>query len=263
MSLRINTPESVTHQQERSARKRRSSRRYRGDYNEHIPGLQELHDGDVEHVSSPDGYMAKLVKLVPAEAIALYPFLHAGALAVVQNENGDISGLWLPALVGWLVLAVVILLRWLATLGPDGKAQWGAVAIAAISFVLWVPNLGKSCVTLDPEDAGACAKRPVYERTSSDVQFPRDGALLNPAQAQVGLPNGFIRAQVTTEFPTAVPSQPQAQPEAVIFIPANFGVFHFVDPGAAKYKYELRDYIATLLLALWTILIPAFYRPRR
>ncbi len=155
-------------------------------------------DADV----STDAYMDRLVKLIPAEAITAYPFLHSRAVDVALSvadpkiaaaQYG--SAAWLPAGVAWLLLMVVILLRWQATRGPDGDGQWGAVAISAVSFMLWVPVL--------------------------------DGVGSTPAMV------------------------------------GSFGIFHALidDWGLIHWAPAVQRFVPELLLVLWTILIPAFYRP--
>ncbi|MCH9808073.1 MAG: hypothetical protein K0U74_10090 [Alphaproteobacteria bacterium] len=151
------------------------------------PGGEEL---------EPDFYMSRLIKLLPAEAVAVYPLLRGRAQDVVDDvealrkaESGatqnaaavadgavavtpaaadgvaavatgeGVSGPataglaslppiestdWLIPAMAWCVLLMVILLRWQATRDSAGNAQWGAVAIAAISFFLWVPTMGDS-----------------------------------------------------------------------------------------------------------------------
>lgn len=133
------------------------------------PGGEEL---------EPDFYMSRLIKLLPAEAIAIYPMLQDRAVTTVMtahdetqaaarragfsDSNGpaqaaeaapitmtDLARLpretatehWLPILITWLVLMLVIVVRWQATRDDRGNAQWGAVAIAAVSFFLWVPTM--------------------------------------------------------------------------------------------------------------------------
>ncbi len=119
----------------------------------------------------PDFYMSRLIKLLPAEAVAVYPMLHNNAADVVDQVRRSggapstaatsvdpVTGVpveamsvvssqassgadWLPMAMAWFVLLLVILLRWQATRDSNGNAQWGAVAIAAISFFLWVPTM--------------------------------------------------------------------------------------------------------------------------
>jgi len=74
-------------------------------------------------------------------------------------------------------------------------AQWGAVAISAVSFLLWVPVL--------------------------------DGA------------------------------------SAASGIPGSFGIFHALvdDWKILHWPIEVQRFVPELLLVLWTILVPAFYRP--
>ena len=112
--------------------------------------------------------------------------------AVTANTLPFGSAEWLPAGVAWLLLLVVILLRWQGTRGPNGAAQWGAVAISAFSFLLWVPVL--------------------------DASAP-----------------GVI---------------------------GSFGIFHvLVQSEWINWAPQVQKFVPELLLVLWTILIPAFYRP--
>jgi hypothetical protein len=80
-----------------------------------------------------DTYMTRLGKLVPGEAITAYPLF----LALAKKFTGSGGGL-MVALTSWVVLFVVIVLRWRATMSPEGRAQWPAVLISAIAFVIWV-----------------------------------------------------------------------------------------------------------------------------
>lgn len=105
-------------------------------------GRRSIGETDV----APDYYLARLVKLIPGEAIVIYPFLHSRAEGVVMQSAGLPAGgefaapdHWLLIGIAWLILVVVVLLRWQATRDGNGRAQWGAVAIAAVSFFLWVP----------------------------------------------------------------------------------------------------------------------------
>jgi len=137
-----------------------------------------------------DFYMSRLIKLIPAEAVAIYPLLLGRAKEVVADgerrvagqqapaetdASGSVEALtvapgataegpvppaiaetatniantvpdfgsssWLVPAMAWMMLLVVILLRWQATRDANGTPQWGAVVIAAISFLLWVPTL--------------------------------------------------------------------------------------------------------------------------
>lgn len=80
-----------------------------------------------------DSYLERLVKLVPAESICAYPLLsgYAGA-----------QGLWAEVLVSWVLLVVSGVLRWHATKGGTGQPQWPALAVALVSFVIWVGVMG-------------------------------------------------------------------------------------------------------------------------
>jgi hypothetical protein len=94
-----------------------------------------LHTGRDIGGSLQDTYMTRLTKLVPAEAITAYP-LFLNTIPVQQRQ-------WQAVLfVAAVILVVVVVLRWSATKGPDGKAQWPAIILSAISFVIWVFVLG-------------------------------------------------------------------------------------------------------------------------
>lgn len=161
---------------------------------------------------STDYYLSRLVKLIPGEALVAFPFLQSRAEQVVVEFGAEPHGTtvqkiyatgpigddalaptvsvtgpdhWLLVMMAWLILALVVLLRWQATRGPGG-AQWGAVFIAAVSFMLWVPVMGGSF------------------------------GIMDAFQVQSGVP---------------VP-----------------------DP--------IEKFIPELLLVLWSILIPAFYKPQ-
>lgn len=83
-----------------------------------------------------DTYLTRLSKLVPCEAITAYPIFLNGARATKEEI--------FVALTSWVVLAVVLVLRWKATLPREsgGKAQWPTVIISAVAFVLWVFVMG-------------------------------------------------------------------------------------------------------------------------
>lgn len=95
---------------------------------------RSLHTGRDIGGSLQDTYMTRMTKLVPAEAITTYPLI----LNTVPSPRP-----WqMVLLVAAVVLVVVVVLRWSATKGPDGKAQWPAVILSAISFVIWVFVMG-------------------------------------------------------------------------------------------------------------------------
>lgn len=93
--------------------------------------------------TAPDKpYLARLVLLVPAEVISLYVALKQTAAA------------FLPQF-GIVCLLLVILVRWKATTGEDGKPEWGSVLISTLSFGLWIYSVGGSLPWLPaPKDPG-------------------------------------------------------------------------------------------------------------
>jgi hypothetical protein len=80
-----------------------------------------------------DTYITRLGKLVPGEAITAYPLFFVGAK---QLDGGSVGNMVM--LTSWVVFIVVVVLRCRATMSPEGRAQWPAVAISAIAFVIWV-----------------------------------------------------------------------------------------------------------------------------
>jgi hypothetical protein len=83
--------------------------------------------------SKTNAYFERLVKLVPMEVIGAYPLLIQGAAS---------AGAYAPAITSWILLALVILVRAKATATLGQGPQWPAVAIAAVSFVIWVHVVG-------------------------------------------------------------------------------------------------------------------------
>jgi hypothetical protein len=78
-----------------------------------------------------DAYLERLLKLIPTEVVSIYP--------VGRSLIGDDAqqGLWAVVCLG-----VCVLFRSRMTRGPNGRPQWTAVGIAAVSFVIWVYVLG-------------------------------------------------------------------------------------------------------------------------
>ncbi|MCR5878992.1 hypothetical protein [Phenylobacterium sp. J367] len=102
----------------------------------------------------PSEYLERLVKLIPTEIIGLY----LGGKAAIQTRYMDFhapkpDGTLVPpqqlgpnedvAWVGWTAICFFALLavRSWATKSHD-RPQWGAVLIAAVSFLIWVYSFG-------------------------------------------------------------------------------------------------------------------------
>ena len=89
-------------------------------------------------------YANKLLRLIPAEVVALYQ----SAYAIIVEQTDWLAKVTLP-LLPIIGLVLVIFVRVWGTRSDDGKwgsVQWGAVFVAAISFVLWVISLGHPIV---------------------------------------------------------------------------------------------------------------------
>lgn len=87
-------------------------------------------------------YVERLVKLIPAEVVSLY----VAGRALIQSsfpQGGDAAQ---PYWIGWTlfcIVAVVLVRAWATSDAAQRlKPQWGAVAIATVSFVVWVYSLG-------------------------------------------------------------------------------------------------------------------------
>ena len=117
-----------------------------------MPAILRIMDGfrplrDVDTPNPTKEYLDRLVKLVPAEVIGLY----LGGKSLIQSAYGEQSdiGLWSEQSLFWLgwavfCLAAVVWLRGWATSDKSGGVapEWGAVAIAALSFIFWVLSTG-------------------------------------------------------------------------------------------------------------------------
>ena len=105
---------------------------------------------------SPDSYSERLLKLVPAEAIALY----LAGRSIITGSPDPVAGLEpKAALLGWSILGLVIVigLRWWGTAdrGRGESPQLGAVFVSAISYVVWIYSLGDSFRDYGVHDAKA------------------------------------------------------------------------------------------------------------
>ena len=81
--------------------------------------------------SGADNYMARLVKLVPAEVIAIYLTFKS-----IMDGTGQ------PFVWGLICLILVIIVRTFGTHQPGKSPQYLAVLVAVISFILWVCAMG-------------------------------------------------------------------------------------------------------------------------
>jgi hypothetical protein len=87
-------------------------------------------------------YLARVLRLIPAEVVSLYQGVYGIVKTAAANDTGaQLSLVWLP----WLGAALVIFVRAWGTRDSTGAlhtVQWGAVAIAVVSFFVWVISLG-------------------------------------------------------------------------------------------------------------------------
>jgi tetrahydromethanopterin S-methyltransferase subunit C len=91
-----------------------------------------------------DGWSSRLAKLIPAEALGLYG---TGQALVPPGRAEVLAGL------AFVCLLFAAALRYVATMDPrTGKPQWVAIAIAGMSFILWVVALRPPVGPLDLGD---------------------------------------------------------------------------------------------------------------
>lgn len=103
------------------------------------PGEVRRGPGGAPMPPMDDGYMSRLVKLVPAEAIGPFPFLLESAKNVPMPDG---SARFPVYFVAWTLLLIVIVLRYKATSEPGKGPQWGGVLIAAVAFFIWAHVMG-------------------------------------------------------------------------------------------------------------------------
>lgn len=88
--------------------------------------------------ATADPYLARLVKLIPAEVIALY-LSFKSAMDTPERMAG-----W-----GLICLLLVVLVRTFGTKQEGKPIQWLAVLVAIVSFILWIYGMGQKIVFLD------------------------------------------------------------------------------------------------------------------
>jgi hypothetical protein len=85
-----------------------------------------------ESENSPAAYMGRLIRLIPAEVLAVYQTLYG----LLNEPPSPLLG-WLPV----LGILLVILVRAWGTRDESGSlksVQWLSVIISVVSFIIWV-----------------------------------------------------------------------------------------------------------------------------
>jgi hypothetical protein len=85
-----------------------------------------------ESENSPAAYMGRLIRLIPAEVLAVYQTLYG----LLNDPPSPLLG-WLPV----LGILLVVLVRAWGTRDESGSfksVQWLSVVISVVSFVIWV-----------------------------------------------------------------------------------------------------------------------------
>jgi hypothetical protein len=93
-------------------------------------------------------YAEKLLKLIPADVVALYQSVYG--IVLEQTDTLAKTTLRILPIIGFIL---VIFVRAWGTRNDNGEwksVQVGAVAIAAVSFVVWVISLGHPIIGVMP-----------------------------------------------------------------------------------------------------------------
>jgi hypothetical protein len=108
-----------------------------------------------------DSYLSRLVKMIPAEALALYG---AGVGIIGRPAVDAVDTSKAELLAGWSVVCAiaVVVLRWKATTDAlNPKPQIPSIVIALISFVIWLYAVGGPFEALGwsvgPKEVGSLA----------------------------------------------------------------------------------------------------------
>jgi hypothetical protein len=85
-----------------------------------------------ESDNSPAAYMGRLIRLIPAEVLAVYQTLYG-----LLNEPPS-------PLLGWLPVVGILLVVWVRAWGTRDESgswktvQWLSIGISVVSFIIWV-----------------------------------------------------------------------------------------------------------------------------
>lgn len=102
--------------------------------------LDEDHNSNVQQ-DTIDGYWSKLIKMIPMEALAIYPV----GKSVAPESWWSV---WPLVCIGLIVVVRMILTR-----SDKGTPQTGNLFISLISFVIWVYLNGDYILMLKLDDA--------------------------------------------------------------------------------------------------------------
>ncbi len=101
--------------------------------------------------NSPAAYLGRLVRLIPAEVLAVYQTLYG---VLKEPESPAIT--WLPV----IGVVLVFLVRVWGTRDASNKfttAQWLAVVISMVSFIIWVLASGHKILWFGVLDPRLCS----------------------------------------------------------------------------------------------------------
>lgn len=166
-------------------------------------------------VAPPDdpmkAYLERLVKLIPAEVVGLY----LAGKSLIQTAYGvdplppghDNAAAQQAYWLGWTffcLFAVVAVRAWATSSARQGiKPEWPAVAIATISYVVWVYSFGDVFRYYGPDWSSLAAGLVVLAWTFSVPFFYRDTGGAAPDVATTGRAQTNMRRTPPDQFSEA------------------------------------------------------------
>ena len=87
--------------------------------------------------TSYDTYLEKLLKLIPAEIVALY----LTGIGLVPQDLPENQKILLPIWVAFCFILVIVV-RYKATSDQTTPANWKLIAISSVAFIIWSYSLG-------------------------------------------------------------------------------------------------------------------------
>jgi hypothetical protein len=100
--------------------------------------------GGSSRESTADGYTSKVVKLIPAEAVALYLFL-SGVIGAARSAEADRGPILTVVFLVLLFLTIFYLKR------VAGVTNGVQISISTLAFAVWVFSLGGPFIYLLPK----------------------------------------------------------------------------------------------------------------
>lgn len=102
-------------------------------------GLTTMDSAAAQKEIEQTPYYERLIKLIPAEILSIY-MIGKGVIPGVDGRHGQTAA-WIWAGV-CLLLLLFLRMKASSSTGKFFDAQWASVLIAAISYIIWLYNMG-------------------------------------------------------------------------------------------------------------------------